>query len=90
VFLTIFNDVLARYITSHLQALVRAGVDVIIIDSSQGDSMYQIDLIQYIKETHPAMRIIAGNVVTRRQAYHLIQAGADGLRVGKSELQYLV
>jgi IMP dehydrogenase len=63
-------------------ALVDAGVDVIVVDSSQGDSMYQIDIVKHLKETHPTVDVIAGNVVTPLQALHLIQAGADGLRVG--------
>jgi len=63
-------------------ALADAGVDVIIVDSSQGDSLFQIEIVQHLKEKHPHVDIIAGNVVTPSQALHLIQAGADGLRVG--------
>lgn len=62
--------------------LAEAGVDVIIIDSSQGDSTYQIEMIQHLKAAHPNVDVIAGNVVTPSQAHHLIEAGADGLRVG--------
>jgi len=64
------------------KALVDAGVDVIVVDSSQGDSIYQLDTIRHLKKTHPEVDVIGGNVVTPSQALHLIKAGADGLRVG--------
>ncbi len=64
------------------KALVKAGADVIVIDSSQGDSMYQHDMIKHIKKNYPNVDVVGGNVVTTRQVLHLIKSGADGLRVG--------
>lgn len=65
-----------------VEALVDAGVDVILIDSAQGYSVFQIDMLKFIKEHFSNVDVIAGNVVTQEQARALIEAGADGLRVG--------
>ena len=65
-----------------LAALSEAGVDIVVIDSSQGDSDYQIEMLNHIKRTQPHLDVVCGNIVNVRQARRLIEAGADCLRVG--------
>ncbi|KAE9357175.1 Inosine-5'-monophosphate dehydrogenase [Phytophthora fragariae] len=65
-----------------IDALAAAGADVIALDARQGDSEIQIELVKYIKQTHPSVEVVGGNVVTMKQLKHLLDAGVDGVRVG--------
>jgi IMP dehydrogenase len=67
---------------ARVAALVAAGVDCVVMDSSQGDSTYQTAFLAHLKASYPSLDVIAGNVVTAAQAQRLIAAGADGLRCG--------
>ena len=63
-------------------ALVRAGVDVLCIDTAHGHSRNVIDALRATKHNHPEVDVVAGNVATAEGAKALIDAGADALRVG--------
>ena len=61
--------------------LVKAGVDVIVVDSAHGHTKSVIEAVRYIKQTY-SVEVIAGNIATAEGAEALIEAGADALRVG--------
>ncbi|KAG7381423.1 Inosine-5'-monophosphate dehydrogenase 1 [Phytophthora pseudosyringae] len=65
-----------------INALVAAGADVIALDARQGDSDVQVELVKYIKQAHPSVEVVGGNVVTMKQLKNLLDAGVDGVRVG--------
>jgi IMP dehydrogenase len=64
------------------EALARAGADVLVIDTAHGHSKAVIDTVRTIKQRCPNVDLIAGNVATTEGAMALIDAGADGLKVG--------
>jgi len=63
-------------------ALVQAGVDVIVVDTSHGYSKGVIERIKKVRKRFPDLQIIAGNVVTAEAALALADAGADAVKVG--------
>ncbi len=65
-----------------LEAVVDAGANVIVFDSAQGYSEFEIDMIKWAKDQYPDLQVVGGNAVTVEQCEGLIDAGADGLRIG--------
>ncbi len=63
-------------------AVIEAGVDVVVVDTAHGHHRAVLDAIARIKEAHPDIQIIGGNVATRAGAQALINAGADAVKVG--------
>jgi IMP dehydrogenase len=64
------------------EALIEAGVDVLVIDTAHGHSKDVLDAVRDIKENFPDCQIIAGNVATKEGALDLVKAGADAVKVG--------
>jgi len=65
-----------------VEALLRAGVDVIAVDTAHGHSQNVLDAVREIKANHRDLEIVAGNVGTEEGARALVKAGADGIKVG--------
>ncbi len=64
------------------EALIEAGVDILIVDTAHGHSAGVIETVRLIKKLYPHQDIIAGNIATSDAAKALIDAGADGVKVG--------
>ena len=63
-------------------ALVEAGVDVIIVDTAHGHSQGVLDRVSWVKQNYPSVQVIGGNIATAAAALALVEAGADGVKVG--------
>jgi len=63
-------------------ALVQAGVDVLIVDTAHGHSQGVIDRVRWVKRHYPDLQVIGGNIATAAAARALVEAGADGVKVG--------
>ncbi|HZW13882.1 MAG TPA: IMP dehydrogenase, partial [Noviherbaspirillum sp.] len=63
-------------------ALVEAGVDVIVVDTAHGHSQGVLDRVKWVKTQFPNVQVIGGNIATASAAKALVDAGADGVKVG--------
>lgn len=63
-------------------ALVEAGVDAIVIDTAHGHSKGVADMLRLVKKTFPQIDVVVGNIATPEAAKFLVDAGADGIKVG--------
>ena len=69
-------------VVDKIQALVDAGADAIVIDTAHGHSMYVIEKLKEAKKRFPNIDIVVGNIATGEAAKMLVEAGADGVKVG--------
>ena len=65
-----------------IEALINAGVDVLVVDTAHGHSQGVLDMVAWIKKHFPDCQVIGGNVATAEGALALVDAGADGVKVG--------
>ena len=65
-----------------VEGLVRAGVDVIVVDTAHGHSQGVLDRVQWVKKNYPDVQVIGGNIATADAALALVKAGADAVKVG--------
>ena len=67
---------------SRVEALVEAGVDVIVVDTAHGHSAGVIERVRWVKANYPQVQVIGGNIATGDAALALLDAGADAVKVG--------
>ncbi len=67
---------------AHVEALIKAGADVVVIDSAHGHSKNVINAVSEIKKTFHNVQVIAGNIATAEAAEALFKAGSDAVKVG--------
>ncbi len=66
-----------------IDALVTAGVDVVVVDTAHGHTRGVIERVAWVKKHYPDVQVIGGNVTTAEGALALVEAGADGVKVGQ-------
>ncbi|HEY8609486.1 MAG TPA: IMP dehydrogenase [Noviherbaspirillum sp.] len=65
-----------------IELLVKAGVDVIVVDTAHGHSKGVLDRVKWVKSNYPQVDVIGGNIATAAAAMALVEHGADGVKVG--------
>jgi IMP dehydrogenase len=65
-----------------VELLVKAGVDVIVVDTAHGHSQGVLDRVKWVKKNYPQIQVIGGNIATGEAAKALADHGADGVKVG--------
>jgi len=68
--------------SDRVDALVEAGVDIILVDTSHGHSQGVLDRIKMVRDQYPHMQIVGGNIATGAGAKAIADAGADGVKIG--------
>jgi len=68
--------------SDRVDALVEAGVDIVLVDTSHGHSQGVLDRITMVKEQYPDLQVIGGNIATAEGANAIAAAGADGVKIG--------
>lgn len=67
---------------ARVEALIQAGVDVIVVDTAHGHSQGVLERVQWVKKNYPQVDVIGGNIVTADAALALMEHGADAVKVG--------
>ncbi|HBO79319.1 MAG TPA: IMP dehydrogenase [Cupriavidus sp.] len=65
-----------------VELLVKAGVDVIVVDTAHGHSQGVLDRVRWVKQNFPQVQVVGGNIATGAAALALVEHGADGVKVG--------
>ena len=65
-----------------IEQLSAAGVDVLVVDTAHGHSRNVLDQVKWVKQHYPDIQVIGGNIATAEAALALVEAGADGVKVG--------
>ena len=65
-----------------IEAIIEAGVDVVVVDTAHGHSQFVLDQVKYVKDKYPEVSVIGGNIATADAARDLAKAGADAIKVG--------